>query len=101
MECTPFPRPRNLQRAEWRSKRRQALSDHIKKKLGINVEPADVRLQPEVEDGYEWKPLLGKEDLFNEDLSKHSIGAYMELCRGVEASFKAAVMVPYRLYAMS
>ncbi len=50
------------------------------KKLKIDVDPADVRLQPGVEDGYEWKPLPGKEDLFNEQLftkqlSKHSIGA--------------------------
>jgi hypothetical protein len=28
------------------------------KKLEIDVDPADVRLQPGVEDGYEWKPLL-------------------------------------------
>ena len=66
--------------------------------------PANVRLPPGVEDGYEWKPLPGRENLFNEDLftkqlSKHSIGAYMELCRGVEVAFEAAVMVPCQLCA--
>jgi hypothetical protein len=61
-------------------------------------------LQPGVEDGYEWKLLPGKEDLLNEDLftkqlSKHSIGAYMELCRGVEVSFEATVIVLCQLCA--
>jgi hypothetical protein len=31
----------------------------VRKKLGINVEPADVRLQPGVEDGYEWSRYQG------------------------------------------
>jgi hypothetical protein len=67
--------------------------------LFINVDPADVRLQPGVEGGYEWKPLPGKENLHNEglftkQLSKHSLGAYMELYRGLGVSFQAAVMVP-------
>jgi hypothetical protein len=30
MECTPGPRPGNLQRAEWRSNCGRALSDHIR-----------------------------------------------------------------------
>jgi len=81
-------------------------NEAVRKKLGTNVDPADVRLQPGVEDGYEWKPLPGREDLFNEDLfpnqlSKHSIGAYMEICRGVEVSFEAAVMVPCQLCTLA
>jgi hypothetical protein len=68
-------------------------------RLGIIVDPAKVRLQPGIEDGYEWKPLPGKEDLFAKPLSKHSIGAYMELYRGVGVSFEAAVMAPCCLCA--
>ena len=126
MDCTPLPRPASIRRAanirrrEWRDKCRQALSDHLSmldsdyglflswrnwdKKLGINVEPAYVRLQPGFEDGYEWKPLPEKENLYNEDLftkqlSKHSLGAYMELYRDLGVSFQAAVMVLCKLCA--
>ena len=61
----------------------------------IKIEPAQVRLQPGIEDGYVWKPVpktehLFKEYLFTKQLSKHSIGAYMELYRGVGVSFEAA-----------
>ena len=68
-------------------------------KLGIKVEPTNIRLRPGVEDGYDWKPLSGKEDLFNEELftkqlSKHSVGAYIELYRGLEVSFEAVVTFP-------
>src|SRR5436190_357914 len=139
MDCTPLPRPASIRRAanirrrEWRDKCRQALSDHLSmldsdlwtvpqltklqgRRLGINVHPADVRLQPGVEDGYEWKPLPGVEDgyewkplpgmenlynegLFTKQLSKHSLGAYMELYRGLGVSFQAAVMVLCKLCA--
>ena len=63
--------------------------------LGIKIEPTQVRLQPPIEDGYVWKPVPKKEhlfrkELFEKQLSKHSIGAYMELCRGVGVSFEAA-----------
>jgi hypothetical protein len=112
MECTPSSRPGNLQRAEWRNKCRAALSDHLsmlrsdlwtipqltkpgETTLGITVEPAQVRLQPKVEDGYIWKPLPNKEHLFKrylftKQLSKQSIGVYTELYREVGNSFEAA-----------
>jgi hypothetical protein len=54
------------------------------------VNPDDVRLQPNNETPYAWqvddpdlKPFFGK------SLSKHSIGAYMELCSAVGQSFRA------------
>jgi hypothetical protein len=81
VERTPSPRPGNLQRAEWRNNCRIALSDLsmlrsdlwtvpqlIKVRettLGVAVEPAQVRLQPKVEDGYIWKPLPKKEHPLN------------------------------------
>jgi hypothetical protein len=36
-----------------------------------------------------WVPVPEKEHLFKKQLSKHSIGAYMELCRGVGVPFEA------------
>ena len=101
-------RPGNLQRAEWRKNCRQILSDHLSEadhirakgstahstkplecNLGIIVHPAQVRLIPDIGDGYEWATLPEKEHLFKTQLSKHSTGAYMELCREVGESFEA------------
>ena len=65
------------------------LNTRLEAKLGLIIEPAHVRLIPNVEDGYTWAPLPEKEYLFRKQLSKHSTGAYMELCRGVGASFEA------------
>jgi hypothetical protein len=59
--------------------------------LGVLVEPAQVRLITAVEDLYRWKFLPGKEHLFEKQLSKHSIGAYMELFRDVGISFEAVL----------
>ena len=53
------------------------------------IEPAQVRLIPAVEDGYLWRAIPEKKYLFTKQLSKLSIGAYMELCREVGKSFEA------------
>jgi hypothetical protein len=112
MNCAPSPRPANIQRKERRDECRLALSKHLsilhfhsftvppltkvrETVLGIKIEPAQVRLQPGIEDGYVWKPVPNnehrfKKELFGKQLSKHSIGAYTELCRGVGVSFEAA-----------
>lgn len=58
-------------------------------RLGISIEPGQVRLQPRTEDGYAWRCLPEKQHLFAKQLSKHSVGAYMELCREVGTSFEA------------
>jgi hypothetical protein len=55
------------------------------------VEPAQVRLITTNDDLYSWKVLPGKEHLFEKQLSKHSIGAYMELFREVGVSFEAVL----------
>jgi hypothetical protein len=59
--------------------------------LGMVVEPAQVRLITTADDLYSWKVLPGKEHLFEKQLSKHSIGAYMELFRDVGDSFEAVL----------
>ena len=59
--------------------------------LGIQVKPSEVRLRSSEEDlRYTWKvddPSL--EPLFDKHLSKHSVGAYMQLYREVGQSFHA------------
>jgi len=59
--------------------------------LGIVVEPAQVRLLPDLQDGYSWSVLSERKHLFTKQLSKHSVGAYMELCREVGKSFEAVI----------
>jgi hypothetical protein len=58
-------------------------------RLGISVEPAEVRLIPTANDPYTWRKLPGKQHLFAKHLSKQSIGIYRELCREVGVSFEA------------
>ena len=58
-------------------------------KLGISVEPAEVRLLISVDNPYAWQVLPEKHHLFKKQLSKHSIGAYRELYREVGISFEA------------
>ena len=49
----------------------------------------EVRLITRVEDPYSWQSLPARTHLFEKNLSKHSIRAYVELCREVSISFKA------------
>ena len=58
-------------------------------KLGLSIEPADIRLMTNADDLYTWQALPEKQHLFKKQLSKHSIGAYRELCREVGVSFEA------------
>jgi hypothetical protein len=58
-------------------------------KLGISIKPAEVRLITRSDDPYTWQVLQEKQHLFTKHLSKHSIGAYRELYRGVGVSFEA------------
>ena len=102
-------RSSNLDRSAYRTKCRQKLSEHIRKiwlpiggctlltssqviKLGISIEPAEVRLITSASDPYTWQALPEKQHLFRKNLSKHSIGAYRELCRGVGVSFEASLV---------
>lgn len=60
-------------------------------RLGITIEPAEVRLITNAEDPYSWQALPERSHLFRKQLSKHTIGAYKELCREVGISFEAAL----------
>lgn len=99
-------RPGNVDRAAYRTKCRKKLSEYLCEssrmtcdrgtltirpvsKLGLSVEPGDVRLITTADDPYRWQPLPEKEHLFKKQLSKHSVGAYRTLCREVGVSFEA------------
>ncbi|KAE8397424.1 hypothetical protein BDV37DRAFT_289421 [Aspergillus pseudonomiae] len=84
------PQLKNLNRASWRSKCRKDLAQHIREKIGIHLKPSEVRLKSTEELQYIWKiddPSL--EPLFDKHLSKHSVGAYMQLSQEVGQSFHA------------
>ena len=53
--------------------------------LGLVIDPKQVRLLPELNDGYAWSALPEREHLFTKQLSKHSIGAYMPVSPPVTA----------------
>ncbi|PVH69519.1 hypothetical protein DL98DRAFT_171041 [Cadophora sp. DSE1049] len=103
-----LPRPSNLDRARWRTECREKLSELISKlyaltddgfclmlirynreQARISIDPSEVRLITRVEDPYSWQSLPARTHLFEKNLSKHSIGAYMELCREVGVSSEA------------
>ena len=92
----------NLNRALYWTKCRRKLSDHI-----CTIQPSSgqhylltksrsdqaskVRLITKADDPYTWRILPEKQYLFKKHLSKHSIGAYRELCREVGVSFEAVL----------
>lgn len=79
----------NQRRAAARKRCRQILSDHLRSRLGIVVNPDVVRLIPTADDRYLWSRQPEREHLFEKQLSKHSYRAYMELCREIGISFEA------------
>ncbi|KAF2008351.1 hypothetical protein BU24DRAFT_360565 [Aaosphaeria arxii CBS 175.79] len=85
-------RASNLERQKWRSRCREELSRHIRARLGITIEPAQVRLLPRSDDPYRWHSVPEKQHLFSKNLSDHSIGAYKSLCSGIGKTFEAAVL---------
>ncbi|WQF89382.1 hypothetical protein CDEST_14396 [Colletotrichum destructivum] len=82
-------RQSNLERAKWRNKCREALSQHINDGLGLEINPQQVRLLPHEDDLYTWDVSENKRHLFKKHLSKLSTGPLMELCREVGLSFRA------------
>ncbi|KIM93152.1 hypothetical protein OIDMADRAFT_61938 [Oidiodendron maius Zn] len=82
------PRSSNLARSEWNKKCRERLSQHIQNKLGILIEPSQVRLKPNPDDVYSWEKMDDKGHLFSKNISDHSIRALKELYREVGQSFE-------------
>ncbi|QQK44156.1 Ferredoxin reductase-type FAD-binding domain [Penicillium digitatum] len=81
----------NEKRAMWRKICRKRLAEHIFETLRIRVKPSDVRLKPPEGDRiYAWKvQSLYLRPLFKKHLSKHSVGAYMQLCEEIGSGFYA------------
>jgi hypothetical protein len=65
------------------------LNNTSEKKVGIVIEPSQVRLVTGADDLYTWKVLPQKKHLFSKNISDHSIGAYKELCEGIDSAFEA------------
>ncbi|KFZ19087.1 hypothetical protein V501_00849 [Pseudogymnoascus sp. VKM F-4519 (FW-2642)] len=87
MNC---PQASNQERAKWRTECREKLANHIHSQLGPAILPIDVKLITKPEDLYQWsRSTAGKAALFNKQLSKHSTGAYIDLCNGVGVHFMA------------
>ncbi|CAI6342316.1 unnamed protein product [Periconia digitata] len=78
-----------MERREWRTRCRKELSTHIQSKLGIVIDPAQVRLLPSPDDPYTWRFLPEKKHLFSKNISDHSISAYKDLSNGVGRTFEA------------
>jgi hypothetical protein len=66
------------------------LNNTSEKKVGIVIEPSQVRLVTGADDLYTWKVLPQKKHLFSKNISDYSIGAYKELCEGIDSAFEAA-----------
>ncbi|KAK5073343.1 hypothetical protein LTR70_010377 [Exophiala xenobiotica] len=49
--------------------------------LGLDVDPADVRLVPGPTNPYVWRHGLEQEHLFRKQLSKHNVSAYRQICQ--------------------
>ncbi|KAH8749125.1 hypothetical protein F5883DRAFT_436029 [Diaporthe sp. PMI_573] len=86
-------RQSNMDRRRGRDECREKLAQHICKRLGIEIKPADVRLNPRETDFYSWRVVQGKEEvyskIFAKNLSDHSTGIYRFLCREVGRSFES------------
>jgi hypothetical protein len=59
--------------------------------LNLQINPLQVRLIPSSDDPYTWSYDPEVKHLFEKQISKHTMGAYQELCRWVGTRFKATL----------
>jgi len=67
---------------------------HIEHRLGLGIDPREVRLIPYPTDPYGWSYLPERQHLFLKQLSKHNIGAYREICRELGTSIEVVAVGP-------
>ncbi|CAG8268407.1 unnamed protein product [Penicillium salamii] len=79
----------NETRAAMRKQCREALSAHIHNRLGLDVAPSEVRLQPPVEDGYAWSVTESKKSLLQSSLSNGTVGLFRAICEELGRSLEA------------
>ena len=58
-------------------------------RLGISIEPSQVRLKTRLDDPYKWEKMKEREYLFMKNLSNLSTNQLRELCNGIGKSFVA------------
>jgi hypothetical protein len=98
---------KNKDRADRRTQCRHMLAEHIsmresliryklpanspltESELDLQIDPLQVRLIPSSDDPYTWSYDPEVKHLFEKQISKHTLGAYQELCRWVGTRFKA------------
>ncbi|CEL11902.1 hypothetical protein ASPCAL14996 [Aspergillus calidoustus] len=79
----------NEKRAQRRQQCREALADHIHKRLGLHIAPSEVRLQPSQDDGYAWSVTDRSAHLLQGSLSNGSVGRYDAICAELGVSIEA------------
>jgi len=68
------------------------LTSPTEEKLNLSIAPARVRLKPAAIDGYMWQKPPEKNHLFEKQLSKQSVGVYVELYHGINVWFEAVAL---------
>ncbi|KAK8120472.1 hypothetical protein PG999_004592 [Apiospora kogelbergensis] len=63
----------------------------VLRRIGVRIDPSEVRLITSEKDAYGWQRLPEAEPLFAKHLSDHSVGAYRKICEGVGRTFEAVV----------
>ncbi|KAK5308901.1 hypothetical protein LTR70_010751 [Exophiala xenobiotica] len=59
--------------------------------LGLDVDPAEVRLVPGPADPYAWQYGPEQEHLFRKQLSKHTVSAYRQICQHLGHAIQAVL----------
>ncbi|KAK8872431.1 hypothetical protein PGQ11_002945 [Apiospora arundinis] len=75
---------------DLRAHRREHVSIE-EQRIGVRIDPSEVRLITSEKDAYGWQRLPEAEPLFAKHLSDHSVGAYRKICEGVGRTFEAVV----------
>ncbi|PZD29767.1 hypothetical protein A1F96_04891 [Pyrenophora tritici-repentis] len=89
MTMNGFSKKSNEERARWRLRCRKKLADHIEQQLGFHIDPQAVMLITSPDEPYTWSYMPERAHLFQKHLSKHTMGAYVQLCAEVGETFEA------------
>ncbi|KAJ6134793.1 hypothetical protein N7523_001115 [Penicillium sp. IBT 18751x] len=79
----------NQKRMKLRKQCREALATHIYDRLGLDIAPGLVRLQPRPEDRYAWSVTESNEFLLQSSLSSGTISLYQSICQALGHSLEA------------
>ncbi|KAJ4502312.1 hypothetical protein HRR83_002609 [Exophiala dermatitidis] len=85
---------KNQKRTQWNRKCREKLAANIHSRLGITVEPSQVRLKTNDDDPYTWEKTEAISHLFTQNLSEFSIKSLQKLCECIDDNCVAATWKP-------